>query len=85
MMHLQLVLTVLQPDLGSAGNAFYSKDYLIVLLIIQHLGQKFHKFTDGRAHPMPSYELMNTPQEMLIWLAYLQSIAPKEMTKRGFP
>ncbi len=31
---------------------------------------------------MPSYELMNTPQEVADMVAYLQSIAPKEMTNK---
>jgi ubiquinol-cytochrome c reductase cytochrome c1 subunit len=33
-----------------------------------------------------AYELMNTPQEIADMVAYLQSIAPKEMTnKEVFP
>ena len=73
---------VATPDLGSSGK-IYSKDYLIAFINNPALGSKVsHKFTDGRVHPMPSYELMNTPQEIADMVAYLQSIAPKEMTNK---
>ena len=73
---------VATPDLGSAGK-LYSKDYLIAFINNPALASKVsHKFTDGRAHPMPSYELMNTPQEVADMVAYLQSIASKEMTNK---
>lgn len=73
---------VATPDLGSSGK-LYSKDYLIAFINNPALASKVsHKFTDGRAHPMPSYELMNTPQEIADMVAYLQSIAPKEMTNK---
>lgn len=70
------------PDLGSSGK-IYSKEYLVAFIKNPALGSKVsHKFTDGRVHPMPAYELMNTPQEIADMVAYLQSIAPKEMTNK---
>ena len=37
--------------------------------------------TDGAVHPMPNYDWMQ-PQEIADMVAYLQSIAPKEMTNK---
>src|SRR5574344_1945044 len=69
------------PDLGSAGK-LYSKDYLIAFINNPALGSKVsHKFTDGRVHPMPGYDWMQA-QEIADMVAYLQSIAPKEMTNK---
>ncbi|MEZ4692817.1 MAG: hypothetical protein R2837_02150 [Aliarcobacter sp.] len=40
-----------------------------------------YKFEDGRAHPMPNYDWMQ-PQEIADMVAFLKSIAPKEMTNK---
>ena len=72
---------VTPPDLGSAGK-LYSKEYLIAFIKNPALASKVsHKFVDGRAHPMPGYDWMQ-PQEIADMVAYLQSIAPKEMTNK---
>lgn len=69
------------PDLGSSGK-IYSKEYLIAFIKNPALGSKVsHKFEDGRVHPMPGYDWMSS-QEIADMVAYLQSIAPKEMTNK---
>ena len=40
-----------------------------------------HKFVDGRSHPMPGYAWMQE-QEIADMVAYLQSIAPEEMSNK---
>eukprot|EP01029_Cantina_marsupialis_P014747 TRINITY_DN3235_c0_g1_i1.p2 TRINITY_DN3235_c0_g1~~TRINITY_DN3235_c0_g1_i1.p2 ORF type:complete len:343 (+),score=82.07 TRINITY_DN3235_c0_g1_i1:1913-2941(+) len=72
---------VVPPDLGTAGK-LYTKDYLIAFVKNPALASKVsHKFVDGRMHPMPGYDWMQ-PQELADIAAYLQSIAPKEMTNK---
>ena len=72
---------VTPPDLGSAGK-LYSKEYLVAFIKNPALASKVsHKFVDGKAHPMPGYDWMQA-QEIADMVAYLQSIAPKEMTNK---
>lgn len=72
---------VVPPDLGSSGK-LYNADYLAAFIKNPAKASKVeHKFTDGRAHPMPNYDWMQ-PQEIADMVAYLQSIAPKEMTNK---
>ena len=72
---------VTPPDLGSAGK-LYNATYLAAFIKDPATASRVaHKFVDGRAHPMPSYNWMQ-PQEIADMVAYLQSIAPKEMTNK---
>jgi ubiquinol-cytochrome c reductase cytochrome c1 subunit len=72
---------VTPPDLGSAGK-LYDSTYLAAFIKNPAIASKVaHKFVDGRAHPMPSYDWMQ-PQEIADMVAYLKSIAPKEMTNK---
>lgn len=72
---------VTPPDLSSAGK-IYSKDYLVAFIRNPALASKVaHKFVDGKIHPMPSYDYMPA-QEVADIVAYLESIAPKEMTNK---
>ena len=72
---------VTPPDLGSAGK-LYDATYLAAFIKNPAIASKVaHKFVDGRAHPMPSYDWMQ-PQEIADMVAYLKSIAPKEMTNK---
>lgn len=72
---------VVPPDLGTAGK-LYNADYLAAFIKDPATAAKVsHKFQDGRAHPMPGYSWMQ-PQEIADMVAYLQSIAPKEMTNK---
>ena len=72
---------VVPPDLSTAGK-LYSKEYLVAFIKEPTLASKVsHKFVDGKVHPMPSYSWMQ-PQELADMVAYLQSIAPKEMTNK---
>ena len=72
---------VTPPDLSTSGK-LYNEDYLAAFIknpakasLVQH------KFEDGRVHPMPSYDWMQ-PQEIADMVAFLKSIAPKEMTNK---
>ena len=61
---------VTPPDLGSAGK-LYSREYLIAFIKNPALASKVsHKFVDGRAHPMPGYDWIQT-QEIADMVAYL--------------
>lgn len=72
---------VVPPDLGSSGK-LYNADYLAAFIKNPAKAAKTaHKFTDGKTHPMPNYDWMQ-PQEIADMVAYLQSIAPKEMTNK---
>ena len=72
---------VVPPDLSTAGK-LYNADYLAAFIKNPAKAALVeHKFTDGAAHPMPSYNWMQ-PQEIADMVAYLQSIAPKEMTNK---
>lgn len=72
---------VTPPDLGTAGK-LYSADYLAAFIKNPAETAKVaHKFVDGKTHPMPNFDWMQ-PQEIADIVAYLQSIAPKEMTNK---
>ena len=72
---------VTPPDLSSAGK-LYNSDYLAAFIKNPaKAGMVEHKFVDGKAHPMPSFDWMQ-PQEIADMVAFLQSIAPKEMTNK---
>lgn len=72
---------VATPDLGSSGK-IYTKEFLVGFIKNPALASKVsHKFEDGKVHPMPGYDWMSS-QEIADMVAYLQSIAPKEMTNK---
>jgi len=72
---------VVPPDLSSAGK-IYDANYLAAFIKDPAKAAKTaHKFEDGAVHPMPSYNWMQD-QEIADIVAYLQSIAPKEMTNK---
>ena len=72
---------VTPPDLSSAGK-LYDATYLAAFIKNPAIASKVaHKFVEGRAHPMPSYDYMQ-PQEIADMVAFLKSIAPKEMTNK---
>ena len=72
---------VVPPDLSTSGK-IYSADYLAAFVKDPAKASKTaHKFVDGKVHPMPGYSWMQ-PQEIADIVAYLQSIAPKEMTNK---
>ena len=72
---------VTPPDLSSAGK-LYSSDYLAAFIKNPaKAGKVEHKFVDGKSHPMPGYDWMQ-PQEIADIVAFLKSIAPKEMTNK---
>jgi ubiquinol-cytochrome c reductase cytochrome c1 subunit len=72
---------VVPPDLSTAGH-LYNADFLAAFIKNPaKAAQVAHKFVDGRAHPMPNYDWMQ-PQEIADIVAYLQSIAPQEMTNK---
>ncbi len=72
---------VVPPDLSTAGK-IYNGDYLAAFIKNPAKAAKTeHKFQDGAVHPMPGYAWMQ-PQEIADMVAYLQSIAPKEMTNK---
>ncbi|MBS9782557.1 MAG: cytochrome c1 [Arcobacter sp.] len=72
---------VVPPDLSTAGK-LYSKEYLAAFIMNPAKASKVeHKFQDGRTHPMPAFNYMQ-PQEIADLIAYLQAIAPKEMTNK---
>ncbi len=72
---------VTPPDLGSSGK-IYSKDFLVGFILNPVKASKVsHKFVDGKVHPMPGYDWMQ-PQEVADMVAYLESIAPQEMTNK---
>ncbi len=72
---------VVPPDLSTAGK-LYTKEYLAAFIMNPLKASKVeHKFEDGRAHPMPAFNYMQ-PQEIADLIAYLQDIAPKEMTNK---
>jgi ubiquinol-cytochrome c reductase cytochrome c1 subunit len=72
---------VVPPDLGTAGK-LYNADFLAAFIKDPAVASKVsHKYVDGKVHPMPGYAWME-PQEIADMVAYLQSIAPKEMTNK---
>ena len=72
---------VVPPDLGSAGK-LYNESFLAAFIKDPATATKTsHKFVDGKVHPMPGYSWMQ-PQEIADMIAYLKSIAPKEMSNK---
>jgi ubiquinol-cytochrome c reductase cytochrome c1 subunit len=72
---------VVPPDLSTAGK-IYNADYMAAFIKNPAVASKVsHKYLDGKVHPMPGYDWMQ-PQEIADIVAYLQSIAPKEMTNK---
>lgn len=72
---------VVPPDLSTAGK-LYNENFLAAFIKNPAKATHTeHKFTNGRVHPMPSFNWMQ-PQEIANIVAYLQSIAPKEMTNK---
>lgn len=72
---------VVPPDLSSSGK-IYNADYLAAFIKDPVKAAKVaHKFADVKAHPMPGFGWMQ-PQEIADMVAYLVSIAPKEMTNK---
>jgi ubiquinol-cytochrome c reductase cytochrome c1 subunit len=72
---------VVPPDLSSAGK-IYDANFLAAFIKDPATATKTtHKFVDGKVHPMPGYAWMQ-PQEIADIVAYLQSIAPKQMTDK---
>lgn len=72
---------VVPPDLGSAGK-LYDANYLAAFIKDPAKASKIeHVFDASKAHPMPGYAWMDD-QEIADMVAYLQSIAPTEMTNK---
>jgi len=72
---------VTPPDLSTAGY-LYDENYLAAFIKDPAKAALVaHKMVDGKTHPMPGYSWMQ-PQEIADIVAYLQSIAPKEMTNK---
>jgi ubiquinol-cytochrome c reductase cytochrome c1 subunit len=72
---------VVPPDLSTAGK-LYDANFLAAFIKNPAKATKTeHKFVDGKVHPMPNYDWMQ-PQEIADIVAYLQSIAPAEMTDK---
>ena len=72
---------VTPPDLSTSGK-LYNEDYLAAFIKNPAKASLVeHKFQDGRVHPMPAYDWMQ-PQEIADMVAFLKSIAPKEMTNK---
>lgn len=72
---------VVPPDLSSSGKLYDAKFLVAVIADPAKATGTSHKFMDGKVHPMPSYNWMQ-PQEIADIVAYLVSIAPKEMTNQ---
>ncbi|MBD3840350.1 MAG: cytochrome c1 [Campylobacterales bacterium] len=72
---------VVPPDLSTSGK-IYNANFLAAFIKDPATATKTtHKFVDGKVHPMPGYAWMQ-PQEIADIVAYLQSIAPKDMTNK---
>ncbi|WP_458700011.1 c-type cytochrome [Sulfurospirillum sp. 1307] len=73
---------VVPPDLSTAG-ALYDENFLSALIKNPaHALKVEHKFTDGRMHPMTQFYGLggDIDQEVADIVAYLKSIAPKEIS-----
>ncbi len=72
---------VVPPDLGSAGK-LYDANYLAAFIKDPVTASKLaHVYTGEKAHPMPAYNWMSD-EEIANIVAYLQSIAPAEMSNK---
>lgn len=80
---LSSVYGVVPPDLSSAGY-LYDAYYLFNVIKDPVVATKVsHKFADGtKTHPMIAYKDANSDQEIADMVAYLKSIAPKEMSDK---
>ncbi|MEA3513450.1 MAG: c-type cytochrome [Campylobacterota bacterium] len=72
---------VVPPDLSTSGLIYDANFLAAFIKDPAKATQTEHKYADGGAHPMPGYGWMQ-PQEIADMVAYLQSIAPKEMTNK---
>ncbi|MEA3554394.1 MAG: c-type cytochrome [Campylobacterota bacterium] len=72
---------VVPPDLSSAGHIYDANFLAAFIKDPAKATQTTHAFVDGKTHPMPGYGWMQ-PQEIADMVAYLQSIAPKELTNK---
>lgn len=69
------------PDLSNAG-AIYDEKFLAAFIADPAKATKTsHKYTNGKAHPMPSHNWMQ-PNEIADMVAYLKSIAKKDITPK---
>jgi len=69
------------PDLSNMGGILDAK-YLAAFIADPAKAAKVsHKFTDGKTHPMPSYNWM-PKEDIESMVSYLQSIASKEITPK---
>jgi ubiquinol-cytochrome c reductase cytochrome c1 subunit len=72
---------VVPPDLSTAG-LIYNADFLAAFIKDPVTATKTtHAFVDGKVHPMPGYAWLGNEAVADI-VAYLQSIAPKQMTNK---
>ena len=72
---------VVPPDLSTAGNIYDANFLAAFIKNPTKATLTAHKFVDGKVHPMPNYDWMQ-PQEIADMVAYLQSIAPHEMSNK---
>ena len=72
---------VVPPDLTTAGHIYDANFLAAFIKDPAKATHTAHKMVDGKTHPMPSYNWMQ-PQEVADIVAYLQSIAPKELTSK---
>jgi len=70
---------VVPPDLSSAGYLYDAKYLANFMKNPAHAAKVEHKFNDNRPYPMSSFDYLSD-QELMDGVAYLQSIAPKEMS-----
>ncbi|QOG11708.1 c-type cytochrome [Arcobacter sp. FWKO B] len=72
---------VVPPDLSTAGK-IYDANFLAAFIKDPVKASKLeHVFDDSKAHPMPGYAWMDE-QDIADMVAYLQSIAPSDMTNK---
>ena len=68
------------PDLSNVGAIFDEKFLVNFLMNPTHAAMVEHKFKDGKVYPMPV--VAPDPQTAANIVAYLKSIAPKEVTPK---
>ena len=71
------------PDLSNAGTIFASNYLAAFIADPAKASNVAHKFPEGsgKSHPMPAYNWM-TPEDIANMVAYLQSIAKKDLTPK---
>lgn len=84
-----LNLGVVTPDLSSAGYLYNEKYLAAFIANPAKAAQVEHKFTDGKTHPMTKFDLNydgnfgdDDAQGVADIVAFLKSIAPKEMSNK---